>query len=107
MQEAAVQASAAVTEPPAAAEPAKSAASTPPAAGNWWAQLGSFSARDNADRLVRQLRAKGYAMDMSKVSAAGKELYRVRAGPVHSRMEAQALQARLAAAGHKSSIVAP
>jgi DedD protein len=106
-QEATDAPSSAVTNPPVAAEPAKPAVSSPSATGNWWAQLGSFSAHDNADRLVQKLRAQGYAMDMSKVSAAGKELYRVRAGPVRSRMEAQALQARLAAAGHKSSIVAP
>jgi cell division septation protein DedD len=82
-------------------------AKAPEGAARWWTQLGSFSSRENAGRLVRQLRAAGYAMEMTKVSAAGKELYRVRAGPVHSRAEAQALQARLAAAGHKSTIVAP
>ncbi len=86
-----------------APEPAVAA----PPAGKWWAQLGSFSSQENADRLARQLRAAGYSVNVSKINAGGKELYRVRAGPVQSRMDAQALQARLASAGHKSTLVAP
>ncbi len=89
----------------AAVAPAPVVASPP--AGRWWAQLGSFSSQENADRLARQLRAAGYSIDVSKINAGGKELYRVRAGPLQSRMDAQALQARLASAGHKSTLVAP
>jgi DedD protein len=98
----------AVTEPaPAAQEPPKPATSAPSPAGRWWTQLGSFSSRDNADRLASQLRAAGFAIDVTQVKAGGKELYRVRAGPVRDRGEALTLQSRLAAAGNKSSIVAP
>ncbi len=78
-----------------------------PAAGRWWTQLGSFSSRDNAQKLGQQLRAAGFNVDVSKVRAGGKELFRVRAGPVADRTEAAALQGRLAAAGHKSTLVAP
>jgi cell division septation protein DedD len=75
--------------------------------GKWWTQLGSFSSRDNAQKLGQQLRAAGFNVDVSKVRAGGKELFRVRAGPVADRADALALQARLAAAGHKSTLVAP
>jgi DedD protein len=77
------------------------------AKGQWWAQLGSFASRDNAERLTRDLRAAGYSVNLARVQAGGKELYRVRAGPEPSRAAALSLQARLAAAGHKSSLVAP
>lgn len=93
---------------PADVKPA--AAATPPvpvAKGQWWTQLGSFSARDNAERLARDLRGKGYAVNVAKIKVGGKDLYRVRSGPVANREAAVALQARLAAAGHKSSLVAP
>jgi cell division septation protein DedD len=93
-------------KPPPAAAPAPAAV---PAAskGQWWAQLGSFSARDNAERLARGLREKGYAVNVAKIKVGTKELYRVRSGPVANREAALALQARLAAAGQKSSLVAP
>lgn len=78
------------------------------AKGRWWVQLGSFASRDNAEQLGRKLRAGGFAIDVSRVRAEGKELYRVRAGPVADRSAAVALQARLEAAGQKkSSLVAP
>lgn len=91
---------------PVAAEPTPA----PPVVatgGNWWVQLGSFSARDNAERLGKQLRAAGYPVSVSPIKSNGKELYRVRAGPVPTREAAAGLQGRLAAAGHKSSLVAP
>jgi DedD protein len=90
---------------PAKQEPAKLA--TPVTTGKWWAQLGSFSSRDNAERLVKQLRARGYQIEQTAVRSAGKELFRVRAGPVASREAAVALQAKLAATGHKATLVAP
>jgi DedD protein len=106
----------AAVEPPVATvvaqapKPAPQPQTTPaPAApaGKWWTQLGSFSARDNAQKLAQQLRAAGFNVDVSKIRAGGKELFRVRAGPVRDRSEAVALQARLAAVGQKSSLVAP
>lgn len=103
----------AVTNPPAA-KPEKQpeqhaavAAKPAQATGKWWAQLGSFAAQGNAERLARQLRSAGFNVDVSKVKAAGKELYRVRAGPVADRAAAEAMQARLAAAGNKSTLVGP
>jgi DedD protein len=98
-------------KPLPAAVPARPAVSASAAraesGGQWWAQLGSFASRDNAERLTRELRAAGYSVNLARVQAGGKELYRVRAGPASTRDAAVSLQARLAAAGHKSSLVAP
>jgi len=101
----------ATTSAPSSAQPvtapsAASAVRVPPS-GQWWAQLGSFASHDNAERLTRELRAAGYSVNLARVQAAGKQLYRVRAGPEPTREAATRLQARLAAAGHKSSLVAP
>jgi cell division septation protein DedD len=77
-------------------------------AAKWWVQLGSFASSDNAQRLARRLRAAGFSIDVSHSSSKGKELYRVRAGPVADKAAANALRARLAAAGEKNvSVVAP
>ena len=75
--------------------------------GSWWVQLGSFSARANADRLRGTLSAAGYPVSVSPTMSKGKELFRVRAGPVADREAAVALQSRLSAAGHKGTLVAP
>jgi DedD protein len=91
----------------AAPAPSAAAAEVPPAKGIWWAQLDTFSVRGNAERLGRQLRAAGFAIEVSKINVQGKELYRVRAGPVRDRAEALALQSRLKANGNKSLLVAP
>lgn len=96
--------------PTADVKPAAMPVAEVPAAGEkgqWWTQLGSFAARDNAERLARDLRGKGFAVNVARIKVGGKDLYRVRSGPVASREAAVALQTRLAAAGHKSSLVAP
>jgi cell division septation protein DedD len=95
--------------PPAEKPPAtKPAAATPAVqAHGWWVQLGSFSARANADRLAGSLGSSGYSVRVSPTTKNGKELYRVLAGPSDDRAAAVALQARLAAAGHKGTLVAP
>jgi DedD protein len=100
------------SKPPAPADvkPVVAAAAETPAAGakgQWWTQLGSFSSRDNAERLARDLRGKGYSISVARIKVGAKDLYRVRSGPAASREAAVALQARLAAVGHKSSLVAP
>jgi len=98
------------TPPPAIQPPApQPTVAKPPAASSsrWWVQLGSFSSRANADRLGETLSKAGYEMQVSPTTTKGKELFRVRAGPVGDREAAVALQTRLAAAGHKGSLVAP
>lgn len=90
---------------PTPTPPTPAPAATP--ARGWWVQLGSFSARANADRLAATLSKAGYAVLVSPTTANGKELFRVRAGPVADREAAVALQGRLTAAGHKGTLVAP
>jgi len=91
------------------ATPAPSPATAAPAkpAGKWWVQLGSFSSADNAQRLARELRAKGFSIEVSAVKSAGRELHRVRAGPEADRNAATGLRTRLAAAGQQGTLVAP
>lgn len=102
------------TKPPVqeavAPKPAVPATRAPAAAatGKWWVQVGSFSSRDNAERLARQLRADGFATDLAQGSSNGKPVFRVRAGPAADRAAAEALRSRLIKAGHKNpSLVAP
>ena len=92
---------------PATATAAKPAATPATASGKWWVQLGSFSSADNAQRLARELRAKGFSVEVSLVKSNGKDLHRVRAGPEASRDAATALRTRLAAAGQQGTLVAP
>jgi len=81
-------------------------AERPPVAGSGWAvQLGVFGQRDNADRLVRDLRSRGFEAFVSPVSRPGNTLYRVRVGPEHDRDAAEQLARRLAAAGHRGPVV--
>jgi DedD protein len=124
----------AVVEPPPAAAPPPSATTTPPLAqqvvpaerpaprveaqkpaaatpatpaerGNFVVQLGSFSSRDNADRLVRDMTAKGFTAFLAPIKSGGRELYRVRVGPTRDRAQAEALAAQLRRIGQSGSIV--
>lgn len=61
----------------------------------WVIQLGSFSNRSNAEKLVRQLQGKGFAVSMEPVTVQGKRLYRVRVGPESDRRRAERLLARV------------
>jgi DedD protein len=108
--------------PPQAAQPAppepaesaavasrpKSAAAAPAPApgGGWMIQLGSFASRVNAERLVRELKTKGYPAFLTESANGGRELYRVRVGPASDHATAQALAAKLRAAGHPGSLTA-
>jgi len=69
------------------------------ASGEWFVQLGSFSRRENSDRLAAQLQAKGFSASVLGGGGASGTLFRVRAGPEGDRAAAEALAKRLAAAG--------
>jgi cell division septation protein DedD len=68
-------------------------------------QLGTFGQKENADRLVRDMKAKGFAAFSVAIASNGRELYRVRVGPVRNRAAAEALAAELKKAGQSGSIV--
>lgn len=98
-----------LTPPETAQSPAAPAQSAPtqsaPAVLKGFAvQVGSFSERANADRVVAQLKKQGFEVFLSP-TAAPKRLYRVRVGPVATRAEAERVATRLAAANRPGKIV--
>ncbi len=92
---------------PAKADKAVAAAapSKPAAAGNWAAQVGSFSKKSSATRITRELKASGFDAYVSEITQGDRTLYRVRVGPVISRAEAQALVTRLSSSGHAAKVM--
>ena len=75
------------------------------ARGSFVVQLGTFGSRENADRLVRDMTAKGFAAFVAPYHKDGRELYRVRVGPTRDRAAAEALAAQLRRIGQSGSIV--
>jgi DedD protein len=80
----------------------KPAAST---TGMWAVQLGSFSSKDNAEKLAADLRKQGYAAFLSQLQTSSGTLHRVRIGPQKDRASAEAMAARLLKVGHKGQVV--
>jgi DedD protein len=93
-----------VAAPPATPKIADTA---PAASGNWWLRVGIFGVRANAERLAGKLRTAGFAVEVDKQVLGGKDMFRVRAGPVRDRAEALALQGRLKASGNDSLLLPP
>lgn len=89
-------------EKPPAATPSAGAES---ATGMWVVQLGSFSNKDNAERLAADLREQGYAAFLSQLQTDSGTLQRVRIGPQKDRESADAVAAQLARSGHKGQVV--
>ena len=97
-QPAADKASEKVPEQPAP----KPAAST---TGMWAVQLGSFSNKDNAEKLAADLRKQGYAAFLSQLATDKGQLHRVRIGPQKDRASAEAMASRLEKVGHKGQVL--
>lgn len=91
--------------PTAAAARAPTLRATTAASGEFFVQLGSFAARDSAERLAAEVRRKGFAVKVSATRSGQQTLHRVRVGPVGERPAANALAERLRAAGHTGRIV--
>jgi len=83
-------------------EPVKPAAST---TGMWAVQLGSFSNKQNAEKLAADLRKQGYAAFLSQLQTSSGQLHRVRIGPQKDRASAEAMAARLLKVNHKGQVV--
>jgi DedD protein len=94
----------AVPAPPQPPAPASTAGA---ASRGWQVQVGSFAQRVNAERYAQQLAGKGFKAQVSSSTSNGRELFRVRVGPVADRDAAVALQSRLAAQGIRGSLAAP
>ena len=90
-----------VSEPERTAREPAAASTT----GMWAVQLGSFSNKENADRLASSLRRQGYAAFISEVSTGSGQMHRVRIGPQKDRPSAEQMAARLAKVGHDGKVV--
>jgi rare lipoprotein A len=86
----------AATLPPIVARPAPARAA---ARSGWIVQVGSYSRRDFADRMVRQMKAKGFAVQVAGPDDRG--LYRVRSAPYPERAGAMALRQQMQQKGLK------
>jgi DedD protein len=73
--------------------------------GEWLVQVGSFSSRDNADRLASQLKAQGFKAFVSQYKEGGRTLHRVRVGPAQAREGAETLAQQLRDGGQKVKVV--
>ena len=80
-------------------------ASATSSTGMWAVQIGSFSSQENAENLAAGLRRQGFAAFLSQHSGPSGPLHRVRVGPQRDREEAEAMAARLGAAGHRGQVV--
>ena len=69
--------------------------------------MGSFASRDNADKLVRQLKGQGFTVYVSSNGAGAAMRHRVRIGPLADRAAAAQTVAKLKSLGQAASIVAP
>lgn len=90
---------------PTAVQAARESGKPPVAAGSFVVQLGSFSSKENAEKLTRDMTAKGFATFIAPITTNGRELYRVRVGPTRDRASAEALAAQLKRMGQSGSIV--
>jgi cell division septation protein DedD len=54
----------------------------------WVVQLGSFSSKANAEKLVERVRAEGFSAYKEAISSSGATIHRVRVGPFLERDEA-------------------
>jgi cell division septation protein DedD len=65
----------------------------------WTVQVGTFSRRDFAERMVKQVRVRGFAV--VAVGPDERGLYRVRSAAVNTRASAEALRQKMVAQGLK------
>ncbi len=84
-----------------AVEEGRSSASS----AGWVVQLGSFAGRQNAERLARSLKSRGFRMSVSPARGGSRVLWRVRAGPARNHAAAVHLASRLRALGHRGEIL--
>ena len=95
----------ATTPVAAAKEPEPEAAPAASPTGMWAVQLGSFSNKENAEKLAADLRKQGYAAFLSQVGTGSGQLHRVRIGPQKDRESAEAMASRLLKVGHEGQVV--
>jgi DedD protein len=82
-----------------AAAPAAASQHAAVGVSGWTVQVGSFTRRDFAERMVRQVRSRGFAVEA--VGPDDRGLYRVRTAPLAERAAALALKQKMLARGLK------
>jgi len=85
-------------------EPPKTQPATS-SSGMWAVQLGSFSSKENADRLAADLRKQGYMAFVSQLQTSSGQWHRVRIGPQENRDSAEEMVAKLLKVGHKGQVL--
>ena len=68
-------------------------------------QLGSFSNKQNAEKLAADLRKLGYAAFLSQLKTSSGPLHRVRIGPQKDRESAEEMAARLLKVNQEGQVV--
>jgi DedD protein len=76
-----------------------------PTSGAWAVQLGSFSKQATAERLVKELRAKGHSAFVMPVQSDAATLYRVRIGPMKDKSSAEAVLQDVKASAPGAAVV--
>ncbi len=104
VNKASTQATKEITQRDPQPQPAQIAAGTSPT-GMWAVQLGSFSERENAERLAVELKELKFAAFLSQAPGESGSFHRVRTGPLKDRESADAMAERLQKAGHKGQVV--
>jgi len=82
-------------------------AQPPSARDSWQVQLGSFSSKANAEKLVHQLKARGLSAYVNSNGLGSSSRFRVRMGPMPDRVAAEREVDKLKALGHVATIVSP
>ncbi len=91
--------------PGGSSAPADTPAPATSTTGMWAVQLGSFSNKENAEKLAADLRKQGYAAFLSQLQTSAGVMHRVRIGPQKDRESAEAMATRLARVGHEGKVV--
>lgn len=93
---------------PAGDEPASAAPKAAARAGGWAVQVAAMSSQSDANALRDKLRANGFDGFVDSVTAGGKKLWRVRAGPQTQRGDAERvrdqIKSKLGLAGNVVSV---
>ncbi|MEK7746444.1 MAG: SPOR domain-containing protein [Elusimicrobiota bacterium] len=71
----------------------------------YWAQIGSFSEKERADKLAAELKAGGHPVSIAVGKSSKTVFHVVRVGPFQRRAEAQAAVKQLTAQGHSALLI--
>lgn len=95
--------------PVASGPPPANPIASPPkkglASGKWAVQVGSFASPATANGLAQRLEKQGYDAFVRSVNVKGKQLYRVRVGPMADRSAAEAVLTKLKPQQPSASVV--